>query len=127
MPPSGSNPLAVKRTSSGAAPEDGSANAWMTGKPGSGMSMANATVLVASTLPALSTERYSTVWSPSSDTVNVDANGFAPPVLVFLTQSPWTAPVFTRYSVKSMPEARLAGRAGRHRGGAHHAAPRARR
>ena len=33
--------MAEKRTSSGAVPDVGSAKAWMTGKPGSGMSMPN--------------------------------------------------------------------------------------
>ena len=70
--------MAEKRTSSGAVPEVGSANASMTGKPGSGMSMPNSTVLVASALPALSAERYSTVCWPSAETVTCDANGVAP-------------------------------------------------
>ena len=61
--------------------------------------MPNETDLAASALPALSTERYSTVWSPSAEIVTWDANGFAPAVLAVLTQSPWVAPVFTRYSV----------------------------
>ncbi len=60
-PPSGSYPEAENRVSSGAAPVAGSANASITGVPGSGMSMPKDTVLVASTLPALSVERYSTV------------------------------------------------------------------
>ena len=104
VPPSGSKPDALKRVSSGAAPLAGSANASITGKPGSGTSMLNAIDFVASTLPALSTERYSTVCAPSAVTSNVDANGLEPAVLVFFTQSPWTSPVFTRYSVKSTPD-----------------------
>ena len=61
--------------------------------------MPNATDLVASTLPALSTERYSTVCWPSAETVTCEANGFVPAVLVAFTQSPCVAPVLTRYSV----------------------------
>ena len=68
------------------------------------MSMLNATDFAVSALPALSTERYSTVCEPSAVTWNVDANGFAPPVLALRTQSPWVSPVFTRYSVKSTPD-----------------------
>ena len=57
--------------------------------------MPNASDFAASTLPASSAERYSTVCEPSADTVSEDANGFAPPSLALRTQSPPS----TRYSV----------------------------
>ena len=61
--------------------------------------MPNATDFVASTLPALSVERYSTVCWPSAETVKAVANGLAPPVLALRTQSPPS----TRYSVAPTP------------------------
>ena len=56
------------------------------------MSMLNAIDFAVSTLPALSTERYSTVCEPSAVTVNVDANGFAPPALVVRPSPPGRRP-----------------------------------
>jgi hypothetical protein len=66
---------------------------------GSSSSIANATDLLASTLPAASRERYSTTWSPSSSTVNVVTNGSASSPLSERCHSPVEPSVFTRYSV----------------------------
>ena len=57
--------------------------------------MPKAIDLVASTLPASSAERYSTVCWPSAETVNAVANGLAPPRVGVRIQSPPS----TRYSV----------------------------
>jgi hypothetical protein len=42
---------------------------------------------------------------PSSDTENEDSNGSSLPALSLRTHSPVSPSVFTRYSVKSTPEA----------------------
>ena len=65
----------------------------------------NVTDLIASVLAALSPERNSTRCVPLLETVSSFANGLAPAVLSFLTQSPATPLVVTRYSVYSTPDA----------------------
>ena len=69
-PPCGSSPVAENCTSSGAAPDDGSANASADGASGSAAAIEKATDLISSSLPALSVERYWTTWLPAAETVN---------------------------------------------------------
>ena len=59
----------------------------------------NATDLVASVLPALSLERYSTTCEPAAETGSVVTNGLAELVLSLRTHSPVAPSVLTRYSV----------------------------
>ena len=86
--------------------------------------MLNAIDFAVSALPALSTERYSTTCEPSAVIWNVDANGLAPPVLVFL--HPVALDVAGLHAVLGEVDAR--GRVGRlaggHDGRADHAGPR---